>query len=57
MKIKVRQNENAVVNDAKNESFITGQCRDIVNLSSEDLMLNFNITKITAIVASMMISV
>ena len=51
-----------VVNDAKNESFITvkqkefvtGRCRDIVNLPSQDLMQNINITKITGIVASMM---
>ena len=55
-----------VVNDAKNESFITvkqkdefvtGRCRDIVNLPSKDLMLNINITKIAAIVASMVIFV
>ena len=55
-----------VVNDAKNESlitvkhkdkFVTRRCRDIVNLSFDNLMLNINITKITATVAIMMIFV
>ena len=55
-----------VVNDAKNESlikvkhkdeFVTRRCRDIVNLSFDNLMLNIDITKIAATVASMMIFV
>ena len=55
-----------VVNDAKNESlitvkhkdeFVTRRCRVIVNLSFEDLILNIDITKIAATVASMMILV
>ena len=55
-----------VVNDAKNEShitvkhkdqFVTRQSRDIVKLSFDNLMLNIDITKIAATVASMMIFV